>query len=124
MCDSRRAPGNDQAAARSRMLAGLPVQERRLRIAGVHTGMAARFASQHADQLRRLVLYAVPAIGNHRWPLRFVLAATRFDLRPSERNAERLDRWFLHDLDATRRRNRTGMRPSTRTGGSGPRSPT
>ncbi len=66
--------------------------------------MAARFAARHGDLLGRLVLYAVPAIGSHRMPLGFMLAAIRFDQRPTERNAERFDRWFIHDLDATRRR--------------------
>ena len=36
--------------------------------------------------------------------LGFMAAAIRFELRPSERNAERLDRWFIHDLEATRGR--------------------
>lgn len=67
-------------------------------------GMAARFASRHGNLLGRLVLYGVPAIGHYRMALGFAAAAIRFDLRPSDRSAERLDRWFIHDLDATRRR--------------------
>jgi pimeloyl-ACP methyl ester carboxylesterase len=67
-------------------------------------GMAAHYASRHGNLLGRLVLYGVPAIGRYHMAPGFMAAAIRFDLRPSERNAERLDRWFIHDLDATRGR--------------------
>jgi pimeloyl-ACP methyl ester carboxylesterase len=66
--------------------------------------LAARFATRHADLLRGLVIYAGPAIGPYRFPIGLQLAAIRFGLRPTERNAERFDRWALHDLDAFRRR--------------------
>ena len=66
--------------------------------------LAARFASEHSDLLRRLVLYAAPGIGPYRIPLRLRVVAIRFALRPSERNAERFDRFALLDLDRTRER--------------------
>jgi pimeloyl-ACP methyl ester carboxylesterase len=85
-----------------------------LRAAGAHQpilvahsllgSLAARYASRHGDLLRGLVVYAVPGIGPYRFPIGLQLAAIRFALRPSERNAERFDRWALHDLDAFRRR--------------------
>jgi pimeloyl-ACP methyl ester carboxylesterase len=66
--------------------------------------LAARFASQQGDLLRRLVIYGTPGIGPYRMPLGLRLVAIRFGLRPSERNAERFDRWAFFDLDRTRRR--------------------
>jgi pimeloyl-ACP methyl ester carboxylesterase len=65
--------------------------------------LAARFATQHSDVLRGLVIYGGPAIGPYRVPIGLQFAAIRFGLRPTERNAERFDRWALHDLDAFRR---------------------
>jgi 2-hydroxymuconate-semialdehyde hydrolase len=64
--------------------------------------LAARFATGHPDLLDRLVVYAGPAIGAYRVPAGFRLAAIRFSVRPTERNAERFDRWALHDLDGFR----------------------
>ena len=66
--------------------------------------LAARFATEHGALLRRLVICAAPAIGPYRMPLRLRVVATRFALRPSERNAERFDRFALRDLDQTRMR--------------------
>ncbi len=66
--------------------------------------LATRFATQHSDLLDRLVVYAGPAIEAYRLPAGLQLAAIRFSLRPTERNAERFDRWALHDLDGFRRR--------------------
>lgn len=66
--------------------------------------LAARFAAEHSDLLRRLVIYSAPGIGPYRMPLRLRVVAIRFALRPSERNAERFDRFALLDLDRTRRR--------------------
>jgi pimeloyl-ACP methyl ester carboxylesterase len=65
--------------------------------------LAARFAAQHRDRLQRLVIYGTPGIGPYRLPLGLRVAAIRFALRPSERNAERFDRWAFFDLDRTRR---------------------
>lgn len=66
--------------------------------------LAARFAAEHGDLLRRLVICAAPAIGSYRMPLRLRVVAIRFALRPTERNAERFDRFALLDLDEVRRR--------------------
>lgn len=66
--------------------------------------LAARFAAEHGDQLRRLMIYAAPGIGPYRMPLGLRVVAIRFALRPSEANAERFDRWAFFDLDRTRRR--------------------
>lgn len=66
--------------------------------------LAAGFASRQGDVLGRLVICAAPAVGRHRFPPGLMVAAIRFGLRPSARNAERFDHWFLLDLAATRRR--------------------
>jgi pimeloyl-ACP methyl ester carboxylesterase len=66
--------------------------------------LAARFAAQRGELLNRLVIYAAPAVGPYRMPLGLMVAATLFGIRPTVRNAERFDRFALHDLDATRRR--------------------
>jgi 2-hydroxymuconate-semialdehyde hydrolase len=66
--------------------------------------LAARFAVEHAALLRRLVICAAPGMGPYRMPLRLRVVAIRFALRPSERNAERFDRFALLDLDRTRER--------------------
>jgi 2-hydroxymuconate-semialdehyde hydrolase len=65
--------------------------------------LAARFAADHGD-LRRLVIYAGSGIGPYRLPLRLMVIATRFSVRPTERNAERFDRFAVLDLDLTRKR--------------------
>ena len=64
--------------------------------------LAARFATRHGDLVRRLVLCGTPAIGRYRMPLGLRAAAIRFSLRPSERNAERFDRWAFSDFDRAR----------------------
>jgi pimeloyl-ACP methyl ester carboxylesterase len=64
--------------------------------------LAARFAAQHGDLLRRLVIYGAPGIGSYRMPLGLRVVAIRFALRPSERNAERFDRWAFFDFDRAR----------------------
>jgi 2-hydroxymuconate-semialdehyde hydrolase len=66
--------------------------------------LAARFAFQHGDLLQRLVLWATPGIGPYRLPLGLLATAILFDLRPSDRNMERFDRWAFFDLDRTRQR--------------------
>jgi 2-hydroxymuconate-semialdehyde hydrolase len=65
---------------------------------------AARFAAEHGDVLRALVVYGAPGVGPYRMPMRLRYVAIRFGLRPSARNAERFDRFALLDLDANRRR--------------------
>ena len=66
--------------------------------------MAARFAAEHGDLLSRLMIYAAPGIGPYRMPLGLRVVAIRFALRPSEKNAERFDRWAFFDMDRARRR--------------------
>jgi pimeloyl-ACP methyl ester carboxylesterase len=66
--------------------------------------LASRFVTRHGDGLGRLVIYAAPAIGPYRLPFGLRVAAIRFGLRPSARNAERFERWAFLDLDRTRRR--------------------
>jgi pimeloyl-ACP methyl ester carboxylesterase len=66
--------------------------------------LAARFAAAHGDLLRGLVIYAAPGIGPYRMPLGLRVVAIRFGLRPTERNAERFDRWAFFDFDQARRR--------------------
>ena len=65
---------------------------------------AARFVVAHGDLLRSLAIYAAPGVGPYRMPLGLRAAAIRFALRPSEGNAERLERWAFFDLDEARRR--------------------
>jgi 2-hydroxymuconate-semialdehyde hydrolase len=64
--------------------------------------LAARFAAQDPDLLRRLVIYGAPGIGPYRMPLGLRVVAIRFGLRPSEGNAERFDRWAFFDFDRAR----------------------
>jgi 2-hydroxymuconate-semialdehyde hydrolase len=66
--------------------------------------LAARYAARDGDSLSRLAIYAAPGIGPYRIPLGLRITAIRFGLRPSERNAERFDRWAFFDFDAARRR--------------------
>jgi pimeloyl-ACP methyl ester carboxylesterase len=66
--------------------------------------LAASFAADHGDLLRRLVIYAAPGIGPYRMPLGLRVVAIRFALRPTEQNAERFDRWAFFDFDQARRR--------------------
>jgi len=66
--------------------------------------LAAGFAAQGGENLRRLVVYAAPGVGPYRIPLGLRMTAIRFGLRPSEKNAERFDDWAFFDLDGARRR--------------------
>jgi pimeloyl-ACP methyl ester carboxylesterase len=66
--------------------------------------LTARYATQHNELIGRLVIYAAPAVGDYRMPLRLRHVAIRFAVHPSARNAEHFDRFALLDLDATRRR--------------------
>ena len=62
---------------------------------------AARFAAQHGQLLNRLIIYGAPGVGPYRLPLGLMVTAIRFDLRPSERNSERFERWAFLDVDRT-----------------------
>jgi 2-hydroxymuconate-semialdehyde hydrolase len=66
--------------------------------------LAARVATRGNQSMKRLVVYAAPAVGRYRMPLRLRYVAIRFAIRPTPQNAERFDRFALLDLDATRRR--------------------
>jgi 2-hydroxymuconate-semialdehyde hydrolase len=68
--------------------------------------LTARLATRDTGLIGRLVVYAAPAVGPYRMPLGLRYAAVRFAVRPTERNAERLERFALLDLDATRQRDR------------------
>ena len=66
--------------------------------------LTARLATRGSSAIGRLIVYAAPAVGPYRMPLRLRYVAIRFAIRPTPRNAERFDRFALFDLDATRRR--------------------
>jgi pimeloyl-ACP methyl ester carboxylesterase len=66
--------------------------------------LAVRAATRWGLLVRRLVVYAGPAVGPYRMPLRLRYVAMRFAMQPTRRNGERYDRFALYDLDATRRR--------------------
>jgi 2-hydroxymuconate-semialdehyde hydrolase len=66
--------------------------------------LAAKFATSHAHQLHRRVLYGAPGIGPYRIPLGLRVVAIRFAIRPSEANAERFGRYAFADFDQVRRR--------------------
>lgn len=66
--------------------------------------LAARFAADHGDLLRRLVICAAPGVGPYRMPMRLRVVAIRFALRPTERNAQRFERFALLDRERTRGR--------------------
>jgi 2-hydroxymuconate-semialdehyde hydrolase len=66
--------------------------------------LAVRFAAELHDLVRRLVVYSVPGVGRFRAPLGLQIAGMRFDLRPSEANLIRFERWAHLELDGTRRR--------------------
>jgi pimeloyl-ACP methyl ester carboxylesterase len=70
--------------------------------------LSARYAARDGGSLRRLVIYAAPAIGPYRIPLGLAIRAIMFDLRPSQRNADRFDRFAFFDFDAARRRDHDG----------------
>jgi 2-hydroxymuconate-semialdehyde hydrolase len=66
--------------------------------------LAARFAARASGALSSLVVYGAPGVGPYRMPMRLMYSAVRFSLRPTAKNAERFDRYLLHDLDDTRAR--------------------
>ena len=65
--------------------------------------LAVRFAADHGERLRRLVIYAAPGVGPYRMPIGLRAVAIRFALRPSEANMVRFERWAFADLDRVRR---------------------
>jgi 2-hydroxymuconate-semialdehyde hydrolase len=67
-------------------------------------GLAAGFAARHHGRLERLCIYAAPAVGPYRMPLRLRAVAMRFALRTTRRNNERFERFALLDRDRTRQR--------------------
>lgn len=66
--------------------------------------LAAAHAARDGGALRDLVIYAAPGIGPYRVPVRLMMLAISFDLRPSEKNAERFDRFAFFDYDGAKRR--------------------
>ena len=66
--------------------------------------LAARYAVQNGESLGRLVIYAGTGVGPYRIPVALAIRVIRFGLRPSEKNADRLDEFGFFDLDAARRR--------------------
>ena len=86
-------------------LLGLTCDEKPALVAHSLLGsFAAGYAAQHGDLLSRLIIYGAPGVGPYRMPLGLLVTAIRFDLRPSERNGERFERWAFLDLERTRRR--------------------
>lgn len=65
-------------------------------------GLAARFAADHRDSLRRLVLVDAAGLGSFRPSPRFIVALLRANVRPSPSNVERFLRRVLADLPGTR----------------------
>jgi 2-hydroxymuconate-semialdehyde hydrolase len=66
--------------------------------------LAARYAVLHGGSLSRLVIYAGPGVGPYRIPVGLAIRAIMFDLRPSERNADRFDYFAFFDFDAAKQR--------------------
>ena len=66
--------------------------------------LAVRLAAEQGRLLRRLVLYAAPAIGPYRMPLGLRAVAIRFSLRPTRSNAQRFERWAFFDYEGFRAR--------------------
>ncbi len=66
--------------------------------------LAAPFGAQPGGFLRQLVIYGAPGVGPYRMPLGLTAAAILLDLRPSERNNERFERWAFRDVGLTRQR--------------------
>lgn len=64
--------------------------------------LSARYAVRHGGLLRELVVYAAPGVGPYRMPVGLRAAAIRFALRPTEANAQRLQRWAIDDYDRVR----------------------
>lgn len=103
--ESEPAPGLDAAFADwLAALLRLTCQGRPVVIAhSLAGGLVARFAAAHAGLIRALVLYGASGIGAYRMPFGLRVVAIRFGLRPTERNAERFDRWAFADFDRFRR---------------------
>ena len=109
--------------ARMELLDGLPVVERRLDVAGISTpileggdgppvvflhgigsfghsmggGVAARFALEHSERLRRIVLVDASSLGAFRPAIGVVFALIRYGVRPSAASRERFLRQILAD---------------------------
>jgi pimeloyl-ACP methyl ester carboxylesterase len=66
--------------------------------------LTAAVAARRSLAAQQLVIYAAPGIGPYRMPMRLRYLGIRFAIRPTAANAERFDRFALHDLDGTRRR--------------------
>jgi pimeloyl-ACP methyl ester carboxylesterase len=66
--------------------------------------LAAGFAINHSQLLRRLVLMGSPGIGRYHMPPGLIVTAVRFSLRPTERNNARFARWAFNNPEQTRRR--------------------
>ena len=66
--------------------------------------LAARYAVRHGESLSRLVIYAGTGVGPYRIPVGLAIRAIMFDLRPSEKNAERFDYFAFFDFDAAKGR--------------------
>jgi 2-hydroxymuconate-semialdehyde hydrolase len=66
--------------------------------------LAARFAARHRDLLRSLVLYGAPGVGPYRMPVGLIVAAVRLDLRQTQRNLERFERWAFAEPGETKGR--------------------
>src|SRR6266540_2123193 len=115
---SGRMSGDD---ARRRLLAGAPVTERRLDLAGVSTAVleggdgppvvvgaslgasiAARFAIAHPDRLTRLVLIGAGSLARFRPAPGVALALIRFIARPGERTQDGLLRQVTVDPSRVR----------------------
>jgi 2-hydroxymuconate-semialdehyde hydrolase len=67
-------------------------------------GLSARYAARHAESISRLVIYCGTGVGPYRIPVGLAIRAIMFDLRPSERNAERFDHFAFFDFDKARLR--------------------
>lgn len=67
--------------------------------------LSARYAVEHGGSLSRLVIYAGTGVAPYRIPVGLAIRAIMFDLRPSEKNAERFDHFAFFDFDAAKRRN-------------------
>jgi 2-hydroxymuconate-semialdehyde hydrolase len=66
--------------------------------------LSLRYAVRHAGTLSRLVIYGGPGVGPYRIPVGLAVRAIMFDLRPSQRNADRFDYFAFFDFDAAKRR--------------------
>jgi pimeloyl-ACP methyl ester carboxylesterase len=66
--------------------------------------LTASVAARRSLAAQHLVICAAPGVGPFRMPWRLRYLGIRFAIRPTAANAERFDRFALHDYDATRRR--------------------